>query len=147
MFQNIKIIAWNFLLLLKNEKKRWIFLDCCLDSTLYSLAFWTSPRDVDSWCRSLSTQHDQIIPPEHESIGFPPAKTHDILSPHSKRRPLYLHVCGITAKKKQKKNKRFKLQSIRKCYLLFLSLIHSEWHRQTMQLNNTKVNEKTKSYA
>lgn len=65
----------------------------------YLLAFCTNPIDDDSWCKSLSTQHDQIMPPEHESIGLPPAKTHEMLRPHSNRRPLYLHVCGITAKK------------------------------------------------
>lgn len=68
-----------------------------LAANLYLLAFWTSPSADGSWCKSLSTQHDHIIPPEHESIGFPPANTQDILKPHSNRRPLYLHVCGITA--------------------------------------------------
>lgn len=78
-----------------------------LDLEVDLLAFCTIPIAVESWCKSLSTQHDHIMPPEHESIGLPPASTHDILRPHSNRRPLYLHVCGITAKgeKKEKKNK------------------------------------------
>lgn len=67
-----------------------------LNIKLILLAFWTNPIEVDSWCKSLSTQQDQIIPPEHESTGLPPANTHDILKPHSNRLPLYLHVCGIT---------------------------------------------------
>lgn len=75
-----------------------------MDSFINLLAFCTRPDDAESWCRSLSTQHDHIMPPEHESIGLPPAKTHDILKPHSNRCPLYLHVCGITEKVRKQKN-------------------------------------------
>lgn len=78
--------------------------------SLYLLAFCTNPCDDDSWCRSLSTQHDQIIPPEHESTGFPPAKTHDILNPHSNRLPLYLHVCGITENVYTNRNQKSKCE-------------------------------------
>lgn len=81
---------------------------------IHSLAFCTNPTDVDSWWRSLSTQHDQIIPPEQESIGLPPANTHEMLSPHSNLRPLYLHVCGITAE----------LEENRKYNILFLKVGH-----------------------
>lgn len=69
-------------------------------SCIYLLALLTAPSaELDSWCISRSTQHDQIMPPEHRSSGFPPPSTHDMLRPHSKRRPLNLHVCGITAEK------------------------------------------------
>lgn len=43
---------------------------------LYLLAFCKAPSvGFDSWCTSLSTQHDHIIPPEQRSNGFPPART------------------------------------------------------------------------
>lgn len=67
----------------------------------YLLAFCTRPTLVCSCCISLSTQHDQIMPPEHKSMGLPPASTHDMLRPHSKRTPLNLHVWGITENDKE----------------------------------------------
>lgn len=83
-----------------------------LEIQWYLLAFCTKPSDDDSWCKSLSTQHDQIMPPEHESTGFPPANTHDMLKPHSKRLPLYLHVCGITVG--AKRNAKMRNHQIKK---------------------------------
>lgn len=90
-------------------RRQWIEMSQL--KSLYLLAFCTNPSDDDSWCRSLSTQHDHIIPPEHESTGFPPAKTHDMLNPHSKRLPLYLHVCGITeGARTATKNQKFQMK-------------------------------------
>lgn len=54
----------------------------------------------DAGCTSSSTQHDQIIPPEHRSMGFPPPRMQEMDKPHSNFFPLNLHVCGITAEYK-----------------------------------------------
>lgn len=47
-------------------------------------------------CGSLSTQQDQIMPPEHKSRGRPPFITQLMLKPHSYFTPLYLQDWGIT---------------------------------------------------
>lgn len=77
----------------ENEKKyvlcKWGFL----------LAFLMAPwLGSAAGCTSSSTQHDQIIPPEHKSMGLPPPRMHDMERPHSNFLPLNLHVCGITRK-------------------------------------------------
>lgn len=65
----------------------------------YSLVLLTGAAcGLSSASRSLSTQHDQIMPPEQRSSGLPPPKTHEMDRPHSNLWPRKRHDCGITAK-------------------------------------------------
>lgn len=65
----------------------------------YSLALCNAPTVDSSAFSSLSIQHDQIIPPEHKSIGLPPFSTQDIERPHSNLYPWYRQLWGITERR------------------------------------------------
>jgi len=62
---------------------------------LYVLAFSRAPTLGSCglvWILSRDTQQLQMSPPLHKSKGFPPASTHEMLSPQSNLTLLYQHV-------------------------------------------------------